>query len=266
MQLIEGIILAILVALLAWRAHALSTSGAWAAAITGGLIFGLGGWAWAVLLLTFFISSSLLSRAFRKRKIALDEKFSKGSRRDWGQVLANGGLGALLSLPLAFLPQQPWLWAAFVGTMAAVNSDTWATELGVLSTIPPRLITSGKFVERGTSGGITPLGYAAILSASGLIGVAAMFFTPASERLGLFLVALASGLAGSSVDSLLGATVQAMFYCPACQKITERHPLHSCGSPTNLVRGWSWLDNDLVNFTCSLVGAVVGAGLWRLFF
>ena len=94
MQFAEGFLLGGLIAVLAWRAHTLSTSGAWAAALTGGLIFGLGGWPWAVLLMTFFVSSSLLSRLFRKRKIALDEKFSKGSRRDWGQVLANGGLFA----------------------------------------------------------------------------------------------------------------------------------------------------------------------------
>jgi uncharacterized membrane protein len=76
--------------------QALSKSGAVAAALTGGLIFGLGGLAWASLLLTFFISSSALSAAFKGRKIALGEKFSKGSRRDMAQVLANGGLGALL--------------------------------------------------------------------------------------------------------------------------------------------------------------------------
>lgn len=266
MQLPAGFLLGGLIALLAWRAHALSISGAWAAALTGGLIFGLGGWPWAILLMTFFISSSLLSRLFRKRKISLDEKFSKGSRRDWGQVLANGGLGALLALLLAFVPQPPWLWASFAGAMAAVNADTWATELGVLSSIPPRLITSGKFVERGTSGGVTPLGYASVLSAAGLIGAAAMVFTPTSQRLGLFLVLLASGLAGSTVDSLLGATVQAMYYCPTCHKTTERHPVHSCGTPTSLERGLAWLNNDVVNFSCSVAGALVGATLWGLFF
>lgn len=266
MKLEAGFLLGGLIAFLAWRARALSISGAWAAALTGGLIFGLGGWPWAVLLMAFFVSSSLLSRLFRKRKIALDEKFSKGSQRDWGQVLANGGLGALLAVPLAFGPQPPWLWAAFAGAMAAVNADTWATELGVLSSIPPLLITSGKIVERGTSGGVTPLGYAAVLSGSALVGAAALLFTPAGQRLGLFLILLVSGLAGSTVDSLLGATVQAMYYCPTCHKTTERHPRHSCGTLTSLERGMAWLNNDVVNFTCSMAGALVGASLWGLFF
>ncbi|MBP1694670.1 MAG: hypothetical protein H6Q37_2553, partial [Chloroflexi bacterium] len=43
-QLIIGFSLGILISLVAWRVGALSRSGAWAAALSGGLIFGLGGW------------------------------------------------------------------------------------------------------------------------------------------------------------------------------------------------------------------------------
>jgi len=148
--------------------------------LSGGLIFGLGGIPWAVLLLTFFISSSLLSRAFAVSKFVLAEKFAKGSRRDYGQVLANGGLGALLALLLALLPLEVWPWIAFAGAMAAVNADTWATELGVLSASPPRLITNRKVVERGTSGGITLFGNLAALAGAALIGFGAALFTPVS--------------------------------------------------------------------------------------
>ena len=143
MQILIGFLLAILIAVLAWRAGSLSRSGAWAAVLTGGLIFGLGGLPWAILLLLFFISSSVLTRAFSQRKASLAEKFSKGSRRDWGQVLANGGLGALLAVGYSIPPHHEWLWLAFAGAMAAVNADTWSTELGVLSLIPPRMITTG---------------------------------------------------------------------------------------------------------------------------
>ena len=266
MQLIVGFLLGGVIGIISWRVQALSTSGAIAAAFTGGMIFGLGGFPWAALLLTFFASSSALSRLFSKRKATLVEKFSKGHRRDWAQVLANGGLGALLVLPLAFFPQQPGLWAAYAGAMAAVNADTWATELGVLSTIPPRLITSGKFVERGTSGGVTPLGYAAVLAGAAVIGLIAALFIPVEQRLGFWLVVILAGVSGSTFDSLLGASVQAIYYCPVCLKETERHPLHSCGTLTHINRGWRWLDNDLVNFLCSLAGALVAAMLWGLIF
>lgn len=264
MQPLIGFLLAILVALLAWRARALSTSGAWAAVLTGGLIFGLGGLPWAALLMTFFISSSLLSRLFGSRKTALAEKFSKGHRRDWAQVLANGGLGALLAVVHGLLPSETWVWVAFTGAMAAVNADTWATELGVLSKPAPRLVTSGKQVERGTSGGVTLLGAQAATGGAGLVAVIAVLFQPCERWWILLVAAILGGVAGSYFDSLLGASVQAIYHCPACHKQTERHPHHTCGTPTSHLRGWRWMNNDMVNLACSAMGAVITMLLWRL--
>ena len=262
MQITIGFLLAIIIAFIAWRAGSLSRSGAWAAVLTGGLIFGLGGLPWAALLLTFFISSSALSRAFSRRKAALAEKFYKGSRRDWGQVLANGGLGALLAIGYAIPPHYEWLWLAYAGAMAAVNADTWSTELGVLSPVPPRLITSGAKVERGTSGGISLSGTLAALAGATLIGIMAILFTPAPAWISRLLVIILAGLAGSLFDSILGATIQAIYWCPTCNKETERHPIHTCGSQTSQVRGWSWINNDVVNFGCSMFGAITAAGIW----
>jgi uncharacterized protein (TIGR00297 family) len=256
-QLLIGMSLGLLIALLARKAGALNDSGAVAAAFTGGLIFGLGGLPWATLLLTFFISSSALSRLFQARKTPLSEKFSKGSRRDWGQVLANGGLGTALVLAHSLLPAQAWTWLAFAGAMAAVNADTWGTELGVFSRTPPRLLTSGKIVDPGASGGVTWLGYLASMGGAALVGALAVPFTPGASPLLLLAVIVLGGVSGASFDSLLGATVQSIYFCPRCQKETERHPYHTCGTPTTQVRGWHWLDNDWVNFTASLVGALV---------
>jgi uncharacterized protein (TIGR00297 family) len=267
MQLITGFLLAALVALAAWKAGSLSRSGAWAAALTGGLIFGLGGLPWATLLLAFFISSSVLSHSFTRRKVGLAEKYSKGNRRDWSQVFANGGLGALLAALYGLFPAWGWLlWPAFAGTMAAVNADTWATEIGVLNPTPPRLITNGRVVERGTSGGISLLGSLAAAGGAGLVALLAAGFTCWSTRslaqtLVVLGVAWLGGLAGSFFDSLLGATVQAIYHCPACRKETERHPLHLCGAPTTQIRGLGWMNNDVVNTCASMAGALLAGVL-----
>jgi uncharacterized protein (TIGR00297 family) len=267
MQIIIGILLGITVSIAAWRLGSLSRSGAWAAALTGGLIFGLGGLPWAALLLTFFISSSLLSKAFKKRKGALSEKFAKGSQRDWGQVLANGGLGTLLIVIFTLSgaesavegpvlsPVEGWVWFAYAGAMAAVNADTWATELGVLNPSRPRLITNRQPVDPGTSGGISLYGTLASLGGAALIGLVGAAFSPAGARLPLILAASLGGLCGSLFDSLLGATVQAIYHCPECDKETERHPIHICGTETTQMRGWAWLNNDLVNLLASMLGA-----------
>jgi Raf kinase inhibitor-like YbhB/YbcL family protein/uncharacterized protein (TIGR00297 family) len=262
-QLSLGIVLAAFIAVGAYLAKSLNRSGAIAAFILGSVIFGIGGLTWSILLMAFFLSSSLLSRLFKKKKQAVDEKFSKGSRRDSGQVAANGAIAGLLTLLFPFFGGPAWTWAAFAGALAAANADTWATELGVLSKIPPRLITTGKTVEPGTSGGVSIAGTLASLSGAIFIAIPAVLFKPAAfnfsfeQNLLLFLIITLSGLAGSFLDSLLGATVQAIYFCEFCNKQTEKHPYHSCGNPTKILRGKSWLNNDWVNVFCGLTGALI---------
>jgi uncharacterized protein (TIGR00297 family) len=259
MQILYGFILAIPVAYLAYRAHSLNKSGAVAATVVGTVIFGLGGWQWAVLLLTFFITSSGLSRAFKRRKAELSEKFAKGHERDAGQVFGNGGVATLFAGLHAVYPESILPWIGFAASLAAVNADTWGTELGVLNPTPPRMITDPRRrVEKGTSGGISLFGTLASLSGSAIIALPAVLLSPVG-LLGAsyFLLITLAGLLGSLFDSLLGATVQAMYYCPTHQKETEKHPLHTCGTETIHIRGWRWLDNDWVNTACGAFGVVV---------
>ena len=78
----------------------------------------------------------------------------------------------------------------------------------------------------------------------------------------LLVAGILGGIGGSLADSLLGATVQAGYFCPACGVPTES-PVHSCGGPTYLVKGLPRINNDIVNNMATLVGALVGglAGL-----
>lgn len=266
MQFILGLALGISIAFLAYRARSLSRSGAYAAAVVGTLIFGIGGWQWAILLLTFFISSSALTRAFSRRKRGLDEKYSKSGERDAAQVLSNGGLPALFAALHGLFPEAAWPWIGFAGALGAVNADTWATELGVLNPTPPRLITDlRKRVEKGTSGGVSLVGTLASLAGAALIAVlAALLFPlpyPLSSFLPLFGLITSSGFAGSILDSFLGSTLQAMYFCPKDQKETEKHPVHTCGAQTVHLRGWRFLNNDRVNVACGALGAALGLAL-----
>jgi Raf kinase inhibitor-like YbhB/YbcL family protein/uncharacterized protein (TIGR00297 family) len=264
MQILTGFVLALIIALAAWRLRALNASGAIAALILGTVIFGLGGLGWSILLLGFFISSSFLSRLFGRRKESLNEKFSKGSQRDAGQVLANGGIAGIFTLLHYFFPLVVWPWMAFAGALAAANADTWATELGVLSSQTPRLLFSWKQVERGSSGGVTLPGTLAASGGAALIGLLAVLFwgesrlpIPALQWLLPFAFISLAGLGGSLIDSLLGASLQAIYFCPSCRKETERHPTHSCGTATTRIRGIAWLNNDWVNSVCTLSGALL---------
>lgn len=263
MQILYGFLLAILIAYLAYRAHSLNQSGAFAATLVGTIVFGLGGLQWAILLMVFFITSSGLSRAFKRRKQGLNEKFSKGHERDAGQVFGNGGLATLFVVVHALYPESIVGWVGFAASLAAVNADTWATELGVLNPTAPRMITDlRKRVEKGTSGGVSLFGTLASLLAAFVIALPAAWFT--NNWMLVPLISLA-GLAGSLFDSFLGATVQAMYFCPRDQKETEKHPLHTCGTKTIHIRGWEWLNNDWVNFACGAFGAMIAFLLIGLF-
>ncbi len=258
MQLLLGFLLSALIGLAAYWRGSLSKSGVAGAVLTGTLIFGLGGWAWGILLIVFFVSSSALSHYKESLKESLAEKFSKGHRRDLAQTLANGGAGALIVIANVIWPHPGW-WAAFVGALATVNADTWATELGVLSKARPRLVISGRQVEVGTSGGVTLTGTLAALGGAMLIAITALIGV---DFFRVLWIASLAGLFGSLFDSFLGATVQAIYYCDHCQKETERHPAHTCGNRTRRLRGWRWLDNDWVNFLSSVVGAALAGGVW----
>lgn len=260
-QLIPAFFFSSSVASFAFWRGSLSKSGVAGALLVGTLTFGLGGWFWGLLLGIFFISSSLLSHFKEAEKREVAEKFEKGHRRDFGQALANGGTGALIALLNVLIPSPAWFFM-FTGAMATVTADTWATELGTLSASPPRLITTGEMVEVGTSGGVSPLGTAVSTLAGLIIGLAAgLLGKKPMWKTGI--IGALSGLAGSLFDSLLGATVQQIFYCDTCQKETERK-LHKCGTETRQIRGYSWLNNDMVNLLASLVGGMVALLMWLL--
>lgn len=261
LRLLLGLLFSTGVGLIAYRRQSLTRSGVAGAIIAGTTTVGLGGWSWGLSLIFFFVSSSVFShlRSHEKERIAAD-KFSKSSQRDIAQAAANGGLATLIAACYGLTSSQSLreiLRAGYAGVLATANADTWATELGVLSTRQPRLITSGKFVAPGTSGGITMLGTGAGALGALSLGIFFWLLSRCSKSLAaLPIIALISGVVGSAADSLLGATVQAIYYCPTCHTETERR-VHSCGTSTSLLRGVPLFNNDAVNFLATLSGGLV---------
>jgi len=247
-----------------------------ACAVGIGVAWGFG-WPGLVVLAAFLLSGSLLTQLAERR----------APRRTARQVLANGGVAAVA----AFLGS----WAAAAGAIAAATADTWATESGAFSPIPPRLVTSWRRVTRGTSGGITALGTLGGAAGAATIAWLAHALAPRGHAPG-FATLAGAGVAGMLADSLLGATLQGKYECPACDARFERgntvchEPVRLttgrrsllgatlqgkyecpacdarfergntvCHEPVRLTTGRRWLDNDAVNFAATLVGAAVAA-------
>jgi len=217
----------------------LSPGGVLAALLVGAAVAAGSGAAGLGVLGAFFVSSSLLTPG--------------GGRRSAIQVAANGGVAAGAVMLSHF--GSGWT-LAFAGALAAAAADTWSTELGARSTRPPRLLTTGRPVPRGTSGGVTWLGTAA--GAAGAAFIAAVAALPGLIALRSAPWVAAAGVAGGLADSVLGATLQARYRCPACGATGEQ-PRHSCGSAAVLVGGLRWMTNDTVNLAATVVGAAVAA-------
>lgn len=243
---LAGAVLGVGIAALAYWRRALTLDGACAAAAVGWLTFARGGLPAAGALLAFFGSSSALSRVGEGYKRALAMGQTKGSRRDAWQVLANGGVATACAVV-----GQP---KGLVGALAAAGADTWATELGLLSRGTPRLITTLRSVPAGTSGGVTLQGLIASVAGALVVGVG---YAALGGGWSIVRRALVSGLGGALIDSLLGATLQAEYWCLRCEQSTEDAEHRPCGTRTQLRRGRQWMTNDTVNALATLSGAAI---------
>lgn len=237
----------------------LRPSGALFAFLTGVLIWSGFGIKGLILIGVFFLTSSLLSRYKKQRKAQLGELHEKGSARDWAQVAANGGTAALAGLANFNFPDQVWIIAMAI-SIASANADTWASELGVLSKRQPVSIRSFKRVPRGTSGAISGLGTAASAAGSLLIALTSGFLF--SLSFGWILAIFLLGLAGTMLDTLLGAYMQAGFKCTDCGLLTEKTT--HCTKPTKQVSGSIMINNDAVNYISCFTAAIAGMFLYSI--
>jgi uncharacterized protein (TIGR00297 family) len=194
----------------------------------------LGDYGWFAMLIAFFGIGGLAAKyryeEKKHRGIAEENEGARGS----GNVLANSlvALGAVLAAaasPDLGVSTQVFLFA-FAGAVAAAMADTLSSELGGLFD-NPRLITTLRTVEPGTDGAVTWQGEVAGVAGAGVIaGIGIVAFDGiAATGAG---VIVAAGVAGMTVDSLLGATIE----------------------------GWL-VGNQGVNFLATLAAAVVGGGL-----
>ncbi len=221
----------------AYLGRTLTVSGLLAAVAVGTAVWAGFGWRGFLVLAAFFVLASALTRTGYRRKAAAGLAEGRGGRRTASQVLANGGVAAVMAGLAVFAPESvaAVLAPAFAGAFATAAADTAGTEVGQLLRRRTYLVTTLRPVPPGTDGGLSLPGTAATLAAAllvgGLGGVLGLY-GPAGGWFGALAVA-AAGFAGATADSVLGATL-------------ERREL---------------LDNDRVNLLATLAGALVAAAL-----
>jgi uncharacterized membrane protein len=231
----------VFISLIGYIARSLSASGAVAASLVGISIYVGYEMKGLVVLGVFFGTSTVWSKYKKEKKGTLEDKVEKGDRRDWIQVLANGGIAASISL-LSVFTDNPYLVYGFLISLAAANSDTWASEIGSLSKRSPIFILSFK----RALGGALIIAYIGYLLFDLIDFYALLFIT-------------VFGFVGNVFDTLLGATVQVVYRCSVCKMETEKR--YHCGVNTEQQKGYLLFNNDVVNVASVLAATIIGGGL-----
>ncbi len=193
-----------------------------------------GGWAlgvfYIVSMIYFLVLSAIATRAGEKYKRKIKQyQTARGVRN----VLANG-LGPLIFVMLVFYASAhgevvPAM-VGFISSVAAVTSDKFSSEIGILDGTPTSIVTL-KRIRKGESGGVTAMGLFAGLLSSMLIAIVlgvgyVLWFYPTvaagavggnalcigtchmaignNELLAIIIIGTLAGFIGTLVDSFLG--------------------------------------------------------------
>ncbi|CAH2277896.1 transmembrane 19 [Pelobates cultripes] len=259
------------------RKKSLDNSGALGGLLVG-FILTVANFSFFSSLLVFFITSSKLTKWKGEVKKRYDSEYKEGGQRNWVQVFCNGGVPAELALlymvevgpgeiPIDFSKEYTasWMCLSLLGALACSAGDTWASEIApVLSKSSPRLITTWEKVPTGTNGGVTLIGLLASLLGGLSVGVA-YFVTQllfvhdldiAAPQWPIVIYGAVAGLAGSVIDSYMGAIMQYSGYDENTGQIVN-HPTRDA----KLISGKPILDNNAVNLFSSIFVALMLPGV-----
>ncbi|TCD62511.1 hypothetical protein EIP91_006785 [Steccherinum ochraceum] len=286
------------------RKRSLAPSGGIAAFVVGFLMMAVPLRSFGVSLIVFYITGSKATKVGKERKARLEEGHQEAGYRNWEQVLCNSFSAFVASVlwTMSFAPDSmvtrllsslaphkgsvydsaEWCavsispagsgsWSralVFVclGHFACCLGDTLASELGILSKSPPRLITTWKVVPPGTNGGVSVTGTLASVAGGlfmGLTLTATLFIESSACRRDLVtLIQLVgwgalAGLLGSLLDSLMGATIQKTKFSSTTNRIlTDESPTPPNPADIRVISGIDLLTNNQVNLVSSIVTAV----------
>jgi uncharacterized protein (TIGR00297 family) len=260
---IAASVLALLLGVVSYRIRILSRGGAVAVFLVASgafLAFGPAGFAYITAVL--YASSFATRYQYRVKFARKVAEGKRGARNIWKVIGAAGAGGLIAWLVIAGVVEKENGMIGFVAAIAFINSDTWAAELGTLSSKRPRLILPPwSEVNPGLSGAISALGEMASMAG-------ALFSVTLAYALGLLVgdplvswIGCVTAVAVSEhLDSVLGASIQESYYCPKCAEATDKR-VHHCGNKAKLVRGSRLITNSGVNLVSASVSAILAVSL-----
>jgi uncharacterized protein (TIGR00297 family) len=182
-------------------------------AITGGLIglcIYMGTGYTGIAMLTVFFVLSTVATSHKKQEKRNSGEGAHSEKRDARQVLANGGLPAILGILATAMPDNTLLATVFMAAaFASATADTLSSELGTVYGRRFYNILNLKPDEKGRDGVISLEG--TLMGIAGSAAIACIYSFTFGWN-GTFLNILIAGTIGNLADSVLGATLERRGY------------------------------------------------------
>lgn len=212
------------------------------------------GYVFLVTAVVLFAAEAVIARITRKRYSgeAAAEGEAEKHGRGGGQIFVNSIIVLVFTLLYKTLGIQALAFVAFA-VLTEEFTDSVASDVGKLSKKPPVDILRFKRTQTGISGGISLIGsIAAVVCAAAGAALPFIFF---KFDIRAFFVIAGVAVLGMYVDSMLGASIQALYKCDKCGTLTEK--AEHCDEGATLVKGVRIINNSVVNLLSAAVCAAV---------
>lgn len=254
--LIIGLIGSSIIAASGYYFSAISRSGIIATIFIGTTIAVAGDFStWSAVI--FLFGSSLIinfsKKLFFPEISSIEQSIhSKNGARDASQICANL-LPAVICLLIYFFTSNTAFLIAYLASIAGATADTWASEIGILSNKATIDVLTLRKTPKGLSGGISLLGTIASIGGSFLSTTCFFifnFFSSNPLTYPHFVIIFSVGILASLIDSILGSFFQGKY-------LTIHNQLTEQKKNNQLVTGYSWMSNDLVNLSTSILSSLL---------
>jgi uncharacterized protein (TIGR00297 family) len=197
--LIAGIILSV-------NRKKLTVNAAIVAGFVGLFVYKGAGSKGLAMLVTFFLLGSFATSLFITKKQGLGIAEHNSGQRTTGQVIANGGVAAILAAIAWYKPlYAPLLQLMMAGSLASATADTLSSELGSVYGRKFYDILSFKKSNPGPDGVVSLEG--TLIGIAGSILIAFVYAIGFGLNYYACFIVIAGGL-GNLMDSFLGATLE----------------------------------------------------------
>jgi uncharacterized protein (TIGR00297 family) len=203
-------------------------------AIIGGviaiMIFSGAGYIGLSMLAAFFVFGTIVTSWKKDEKQQVKSQKDQSVKRNSGQVIANGGVAAIMGMLVFFIPEKTELLRLMMAAgLASAMADTLSSELGIIYGRKFFNIITLRREEKGLDGVVSLEG--TVIGTIGATIIALIYAIGFGWDIRVLFIIIA-GTIGNLSDSVLGALLERKHY----------------------------LNNDAVNFLNTLIAALV-AGL-----